>query len=222
MNTVAYQLNEPTITATQSYTWVLREAIITAIENLPFFTLFNIRRTPQLPSQSSDIPLLGVFLANEPMMPDGDANAGNIGFMHDFTISFLAVIKNNDPDESERKLDEIFWALMNGVWRDQYLTNMLDTRRYPGGAGTPDNTRFEGIIKSDRPRNTYGVAANSNETPIAQLHYNATMRYRSEFAPVITTDLLEIYRTTGIKAGDSKEEMAKRLQAQGLYVFTPE
>ena len=52
---------------------------------------------------------------------------------------------NNDPEACEEKLDQAFWVIMNRLWRDQYLMNMIDTRAYPGGVGNPDNARIEGV-----------------------------------------------------------------------------
>jgi phage gp46-like protein len=129
------------ITETQSYTWVLREALIGAL--LPLFDGFTLLRTNQKPIQKQDLPVLGAYILQEKMSPDGDLKAGNIRFIHDFQIGFSIVIANNDPDVAEQKLDAASWTLMNGLWCNAGLTNMINS-------STPDNVRFEGVLAGHR------------------------------------------------------------------------
>lgn len=197
------------ITNTQSYTWVLRETFIETLT--PLFAGYTIRRTNQVPIQAAQLPILNVYLLPERMTPDGDWNAGPIKFIHDFQIGFSIIIKNNDPDAAEQTLDAAWWTLMKGLWTTATLTNMVTS-------GTADNTRFEGVMLGAR-RFVYGSAGLNNETPVAELQYEATCRYRSTWAPVITNDLLEIDLTTGVKIGDTQEEMDQRIQVQAKYLF---
>jgi hypothetical protein len=215
-------MNAPvTITATQSYSWVLREVFIAALQRWPYFSTFTIRRTPQLPGQTDQIPLLGVYILDESMAPDGDANAGEIRFIHSCRLGFQAIIRNNDPPASEQKLDEIFWAIMNVLWRDQYILNMLDTFNPNLGAGNPDNTRIEGISRGVR-RHKWGASGAANETPIAELQYDVTFTYRSNWPPEITDDLLRIHLETAFPLGGTPEEIAAVQQVVVEYNFTPE
>ena len=84
---------------------------------------------------------------------------------------------------------------MNGLWRDQYITNMLDTWNPGAGAGNPDNTRFEGVTRGSR-KHVWGHAGLNNELPIGELQYDASIIYRAEFGPIITDDLLRIHVET--------------------------
>jgi hypothetical protein len=109
---------------------------------------------------------------------------------------------------------------MNTLWRDPYLTNLIDTRRYPGGVGNPDNVRIEGVSRGTR-RHVFGNAGLNNETPIGEMQYEATVKYSADYAPVIPDDLLQIGVRTGVKPGDTPDEMAARVQTGAEYVFEP-
>jgi hypothetical protein len=116
------------------------------------------------------------------------------------------VVVNNDPEEAERVLDWAEMALMDGLWRDQYLTNFLDSHR-PGDAPTLDNIRFESIPRG-ATRIEFGTAGQNNETPVAELRYEVSLVYRAEFAPTIEDDLLEVNIVTGLPPGGTEAERA--------------
>jgi hypothetical protein len=181
------------ITQTQSYTWVLRESFLNVLTALPYFAGFQVRRNNAEQVQPEQVPLLAVYLMPERMTPDGDADAGYNKFIHAFEIGFSVIIQNNDSDQAEQELDKAFWLIMNVLWRHADLTNMINTN-----GATPDNTRIEGITAGVR-RHVFG-AIGSNETPVAELQYEVTGTYRSEFAVIPTDDLLAIYETV-IPAG---------------------
>src|SRR6516165_7001902 len=93
------------ITATQSYSQVIRDALFATVVQLPFFQGFKARRSKQLPLQEPILPYLGVYIIGEDMMPDGDVGAGDIRFIHMLRIGFQVIIDNNDPVQSELYLD---------------------------------------------------------------------------------------------------------------------
>lgn len=183
------------ITDTQSYSEVLRDIFFARAVTLPFFRDFKARRSKMLMVQPEHIPFLGVYIIDETMMPDGDANAGCIRFVHTLRIGFSVIIENNNPVAAELKLDAAFWALMNGLWRDPFITNMLDTWNPRDGVGTPDNTRFEGVVRGMR-KHVWGNAGQNNELPIGEMQYDASVLYRADYAPIITDDLERIHVET--------------------------
>lgn len=210
----------PTITQVQSYSFVIRDMFFDKLKAAPFFAGFTGRKSKALQIMTNLIPYLGVYFVNEDMGPDGDLNAGEIRFTHQLKLGFSVLIVNNDPVASEAKLDEAFWTIMNTLWRDPYLTNLIDTRAYPGGVGNPDNVRIEGVSRGTR-RHVFGSAGKDNETPIAEMQYEATIKYSADYAPIITDNLLQIGVRTGVKAGDTPDEMAARLQTGAEYEFEP-
>ena len=48
---------------------------------MPFFANYTKRKNKMLQVQPDLLPYLGVYLLDETMTPDGDANAGNIRFI---------------------------------------------------------------------------------------------------------------------------------------------
>src|SRR5215467_10944382 len=181
------------ITKTQSYSLVIRDVFFDAVADVPYFANFTKRRSKQLQVQPENIPYLGVYIVDEQMTPDGDANAGEITFIHSLRIGFSVIEQNNDPAVTEQKLDEAFWAIMGRLWPDQYIMNMLDTRVYPSGIyASPDNTRVEGVTRGVR-RHMWGNSSLTNEMPIAELQYDVSVQYRTNWPPVITDTLDTVY-----------------------------
>jgi hypothetical protein len=172
----------PGITQTQSYTWVLRETFIATLQ--PFFAGWTIRRTNQDTILQEHLPVLGVYILNERMTPDGDWDAGEVRFIHDFQIGFSIMIANNSTDLVEQKLDAYWWTLMNGLWRNVSLMNLITSQN-------ADNTRTEGVMLGNR-RFVYGTVGKNNETPVGEIQYEATCRYRAEFGANITNTLDKI------------------------------
>jgi hypothetical protein len=192
------------VTAYQSYSQVIRDAFFAKAVKLPFFAGFTARRSKQLPIQQTHIPYLGVYIAAEDMGPDGDANAGEIRFIHRLQVCFQVIIENNDPVAAELKLDGAFWAIMNGLWRDPKLTNFINS-------DMPDNTRIEAIERGRRVH-AFGAYGANNEKPYAELSYFATVIYRAEYGATVTDDLHTIYVEFARVAKDGTVPPASEIQ----------
>jgi hypothetical protein len=177
------------ITSIQSPSFVLREVFLHKLVTLPFFQGFNIRRTRRVPVKTDQVPMLAIYLPDELMVPDGNWNASPIKFMHDFRICFSIFAANNSEAQLESTLDAGFWAIANGLWRDEYICSLIDTTNpHIGGMGNPDGVRFEGIIRGTRKWN-YGNPALNNETPLGEMQYDTTIRYRQDYPAVVTDEL---------------------------------
>lgn len=199
------------ITDTQSYSLVIRDAFFDAVSSDPFFTGYTCRKTKMLSVQSQLLPYLGVYIIDETMLPDGDANAGHIRFNHSLRIGFSVMIANNDQVAAELQIDAAFWRIMNRLWPDQHIMNLL-------ASSNPDNTRIESITRGSR-KHVFGTSGLNNETPLAELQYDVTIFHRTGWPPIITDDLEEIDITTGVKPGDSQAEMDQRPQVSRKYLF---
>jgi hypothetical protein len=201
------------ITATQSYSQVIRDAMFAALVPLPFFASFKARRSKQLPIQEPILPYLGVYIIGEEMPGDGDWNAGDIRFIHDLRLGFQVIIENNDPVAAELKLDEAYWTIMNGLWANNDLTNMIESTM-------PDNTRIEGVPRGSRSHVWGSIGA--NQQPIGELEYIATVRYRTAWFPVITDDLDQIHVEIVPLADDGTVPDVSEVQRIIIeYEFTP-
>jgi hypothetical protein len=158
---------------------------------------------------------------NETMAADGDPNAGEVRFDNTMTLGFSVIIQNNDPVQSELKLDQAFWAIMNGLWRDQYIMNLIDTTAPAGVITLPDGIVIEGV-KGGKRKHVWGNAGLNNELPIAEMSYEANILYSASFPPIITDDLLRIHQETVPLASDGTipaADVVQRIIAE--YEFDP-
>ena len=151
------------ISDTQSYTHIIRNVFFDALANDPFFADYTCRKNKMLAIQHDLLPFLGVYIIDEPMLPDGDGNAGNIRFIHSPRIGFSVMIVNNDQDACEEKLDAIFRYIELRLWGDPYINNVLDTYNPDTEIENPDNVRFESIERGMR-RYVWGNTAEQSDT----------------------------------------------------------
>jgi hypothetical protein len=181
----------------QSYSLTIRDIFFAAVSDIPYFATFIKRKCKQFQVQPENLPYLGVYILDEQMTPDGDINAGEVRFYHTLRIAFSVMIQNNDPVVTEVKLDEAFQAIMGRLWPDQYIMNMLDTMSYghPPAFQNPDNVRVEGIARGAR-RHVWGNSTFTNELPWAEMQYDVSCVFRTNWPPVITDDLLHVHVET--------------------------
>ena len=209
------------ITDTQSYGMVICDTLYAKAVTLPFFAGFKSRRTQQLPTMPEVLPYLGVYFVKEAMSADGDLNAGEVRFINDMTVGFSIIIQNNDPVESRVTLDAAYWEIMNGIWRDQYIMNLIDTSAPAGVVTLPDGIIIEGV-KSGTRKITWGTHGATNETPIAEMSYEAVVVYRAAFPPIITDDLLRIHQeTVPLRHDGTIPPVDEVLRIITEYEFTP-
>jgi hypothetical protein len=207
------------ITDTQSYGLVIRDVFHDALAlREPFFANYTVRKTRMLQVQPELLPYLGVYIIEEQMLPDGDPNATQLRFSHTLRIGFSVMVAQNDPASAEVAIDAAYWRIMNRLWTDQYIMNLLDTHNPHDGSENPDNTRIESITRGLR-RHVFGNAQLTNETPIAELQYDVSCFFRTIWWPDITHDLREMDLKTGVKIGDTQAEMDQRQQFYAKYIF---
>src|SRR5262245_52384973 len=105
------------VTDTQSYSWVILNAIFERISKTSFFSSYVCKRINRaLPIESGgpvQIPFLGIYGLEETLAPDGNANHGEIRFYHTVPIGFQIIVKNNDGDIVLQMLDQATWFIMN-------------------------------------------------------------------------------------------------------------
>ena len=210
-------VTDPGVTDVQSFAWVIRNVFFDALDRDPFFDAYVKRKTKMLAIMPNLLPYLGVYIIDETMLPDGDANAGCIRFTHTLRVGFSVMIANNDQVVAEQTLDQAFRRIMN-IWGDEYVMNLLDTFNPHIGAGNPDNTKIESITRGTR-RHVWGATSLNNETPVGEMQYDVSAFWRSDWWPVITDTLDEIAVKTGIKIGETQQEMDQRYQVGGDYIL---
>jgi hypothetical protein len=199
------------ITETQTDTLDIRDAMYNIVTGDTFFSGYTFRKTRMYPVQGDLIPYLGVYIVDELMVPDGDANAGCIRFNHTSRIGFSVIQANNDQILLELGIDAAFRKIMSLLWTNAKLVNVLHNNN-------PEGVGIESVIRGSR-KHIFGSSGLNNETPFAELQYEVNCFARSEWYPDITDTLNEIDVVTGIKPGDTQDEMDQRQQITMKYMF---
>jgi hypothetical protein len=181
------------ITEKQSFAYDIRDTFFNAVSVDPMFASFTTRKTKALPVQPGLIPYLGVYLIDETMTPDGDANAGMIRFSHTARIGFSVIVANNDPEAAEKTSDQAFLKIMALLFTDLHVMNVLQNDT--AGYNNVENVAIESITRGTR-RHIYGATGTNNETPFLELQYDVSAFFRTEWYPDITDVLDEINVTT--------------------------
>jgi hypothetical protein len=151
-----------------------------------------------LPVQPNLIPYLGVYLVDETMVPDGDANAGCIRFSHTARIGFSVIVQNNDQDAAAQAADHAFLRIMSILFTDQHIMNVLVNTNV-------EDVGIESITRGTR-KHVYGAAGVNNETPFMELQYDVSCFYRTEWYPDITDTLNEIDVTVKVNNDPDADE----------------
>lgn len=204
------------ISDTQSYSWIIHNAIFDRLSTSTFFEGFTIKRISEaLPIEAGyQIPFLGVYEGEESLAPEGQPNAGEIRFTHTMNVGVQVVVKDNDPATCLQKMDQAYWFIMNRLWRDDSFTNRLWTTM-------PDNTRFEGVQRIKK-RKRWGATGAKNETPVGILQLDIAILFKTDFYPTEFPDLERITVKTAYPAGSTPEEQLQIQQVKMVYEFTPD
>jgi hypothetical protein len=173
----------------QTFAFDVRDAMFNVVTADPYFAAYTKRKNKWLPVQTNLVPYIGVYLINEVMTPDGDANAGLIRFSHTMQIGFSVVQSNNDPLLLEQNIDQAQQKIMTLLWTDLHLMNVLQNDT--AGHNNPEDVKIESVTRATR-RHVFGQAAGNNEFPFVELEFNVNAFARSEWYPDITDTLNEI------------------------------
>jgi hypothetical protein len=173
---------------TNSFSLGMRDVFFNALAADPFFASFTKRKTPALPVMDMHLPCLGVYLVDVTMVPDGHYNAAEVRFIHHARIGFSVIVRNNDPDAAELALDTSWCRIMNVLWPN---ISKLEVNGF----------QIEGVIRGTR-RHVFGATGRDNETPIAELRYEATCVTRDAFPPPVTDDFDSVYIDTQMRSPD--------------------
>jgi hypothetical protein len=203
------------VSDTQSYSWIVLNAIFDRLSASSFFGGFACKRiSSALPIEAGNqIPFIGIFLTDETMTPDGDLNASNLRFIHQFTIGIQIVIKNNDSTAMLKTLDQASWFTLNQLFRDNTLTNRLKTTMLD------PNVCVEGLSRVRFRPDVWGLTGLKNETPVGERLFWLTYQIGSAWEPNVFPDLERIDVTTAFPVGG---DTASVDQVRVVYEFTPD
>lgn len=201
------------ITEVQTYAYDIRDAFFNLVVANPYFADFTCRKSIMLPVQQNLIPYLGVYYIGTRWTSDGDANQGCVKFSHTTRIGFSVVIANSTMDVAEQKADQAFQKILTIAYTDPHLMNPLSNNN-------PEGVKIRSITGGN-DQGRYGSPSTDNETPFVERQYEISCFYRTEWFPDITDTLNEIDVSTGVKPGDTPDEMANRQQVKIVYTLPP-
>ena len=201
------------ITETQSQAYDIRETFFNVVSADAFFQGFVAKKNRMLPVQPDQLPYLGVYFAEDIDASDGDANAACVRFSETAHIIFSVITANNDPEAAEAYSDQAYQRIRTVLWTDLNVMNVWNRKNVEG-------VMIESIVRTTR-RHIFGNAGQNNETPWIDMQYGVQAFYRTEWFPDITDTLNEIDVSTGMKPGDTAEEMANRQQVNVVYTLPP-
>ena len=199
MSTLFYELEEPQRTwptlfipqpkpdpqqQIQSYGYLIHETMfLTLAEREPLFKDYKMkRRTKVVPVKPNQLPYLGVYMGREDMGPDGDANATDIRFSHSLPITFSVILAHNNEDDTNRMLDQAYQRIMQRIFRDPWIVNVLRTVNPWSHLVNQGDVKIESVIRGRR-EHFFGLAGGNNETPFAEMRYTMTVAFRSSWDP---------------------------------------
>ena len=203
------------ISDTQSYPWIVLNAVFDRLSTSSLFSAFNCKRIAAALQIDAglQVPFLGVFLGEEQNVPDGELGTGDIRFISNFVIGVQIVLKNNDPAVMLAQLDRAYWFAVSQILRDNSLTNRLKT-------SLPDNVTLEGFPRIHVRPDVWGLTGARNETPVGERIFWMTYQLRTWFAPTDFPDLERITVTTAFPLGDY--EPGEIQQVKVVYEFNPD
>lgn len=187
----------------RSYSILVRDNIVAAIKVMPFFDGFYFTTNKSLQIQPEQIPFCGVYLIQELMAPEGDADAGEVRFRTSARFGFSVIVQNNSGEQAEYTLDDAFVAL---------TAMFADNKLYNNPAA-----RIQGFAAGSR-QHIFGSIIQDQETPIAELRLELTCDLGTiTYPPVVVDDLNVIHIKTQYPGGDTQEEIDRRQQVEAEY-----
>ena len=155
-----------------SHTTAIREAIYDRLSTLTGYATIRKQGTPTL--SVDDLPALSIFLADERLDPDGDANAGPPKFGVTATIIVAVSRGFNDPSVIDGIIDSDI---------DAIETTLLTDPTFAGFAAD-ESFRFESINGMRRRR----IYEKDGESYFLELQLEFQFFYRWIYNPVINDD----------------------------------
>lgn len=188
---------------------LVRDKILSSVKEMSFFESFaKFSTNKSLQIQPENLPFCGVYLLQELMVPEGDADAGEVRFRTSTRFGFSVIVQNNDADVAEYLLDDAFMAL-TGMFADNKVYNNPEAR-------------IQGFTAGSR-QHFFGAMGQDNETPISELRFEMTCDLGTiTYPPFVPDDLKVIHIKTQYPLGDTQEEIDQRQQVEAEYDLFPD
>jgi hypothetical protein len=164
--------------------WLERMKIIP-----PFNAAVKVARTNAKPTQPEHLPFLAGYFLSESAGPLGDPNTGEPRFHLTLKLGFSWIVKNDDPEAAEDKLDEAHWAFMKMLHDPDWHIIVPPDPAIPNSG-----IRIESILGFEHER-YYGTVGKNNEMPIAEMRMEMEFFHSSVFDPIIS-DTFQVFHST--------------------------
>jgi hypothetical protein len=183
-----------------SCSYIICDGILQRLKAVPTFQ--SVRRwstTPMLRVQSqieaNQLPYVGLYLMEESMLPDGDANHGEPRFHHSVKIGFQVIITSPDDAAAKANLDSAHWTILRLLEYERWHTfpSTGDFMINPW-TGIREPVRIEAVTRGSR-KERYGNRMINNEAPLAELEMDLTLTHRTYFPPIIPDSLGKVHVT---------------------------
>jgi len=203
-----------------SYGEAVRDRLLSEAMRLPFFASFMPVTTRGRPIATEDLPILGCYLGEESMVPEGDGRAANISFICTLRLNWSIMVAESNKEAAEHRLECAYVALLYGLWGNPYLTSHGDTFDPDLNVGTRYNARFS-MLPRQSARTVWGAFLLNNETPVAEKQWEIQVTYTRDVSPRIVHTLDEIDITTRFPPHRTPEQIETIQQIRQLITFTP-
>ncbi|MGV1793855.1 hypothetical protein [Rhizobium sp. A37_96] len=171
-----------------SHTTAIREAIYNRLSNLPGYATIRKQGTPTL--AVDDLPALSIFIADERLDPDGDANAGPPKFGVTATIIVAVSRGFDDPSVTDGVIDSDIDAIESTLLTDPTFV----------GFAADQSARFESINGIRRRR----IFEKEGESYFLELQLEFQFFYRWIYNPVINDN----FTTLSVTAKPNNDDAA--------------
>ena len=171
-----------------NHTTAIREAIYSRLEGLTGYKTIRKQGTPTL--SVDDLPALSIFIADERLDPDGDANAGPPKFGVTATIIVAVSRGFDDPSVTDGIIDVDIDSIENTLMTDPTFV----------GFGTDKAAMFESISGIRRRR----IFEKEGESYFLELQLEFQFFYRWIYDPVISDN----FSTLSVTAKPNNDDTA--------------
>ena len=175
-----------------SPSYIIANGILGRLKAVPTFQ--SVRRWSvgpfmrvQSQLQADQIPFVGVYLMEETMGPDGDANHAEPRFLHTVKLGFSVIITAPNETVALQNLDSAHWTIMNLLTNERWAKFPAD-----GAWNNQEPIRIESVTRGAR-KHVFGNRMINNDTPTAELQMDLTVCHRTSFPPIIPDTLNTIH-----------------------------
>jgi len=184
-----------------SYPMMVHRGLLSRVMNFPFFApSFTFTGNKAVTIQPESIPFCGVYLLQEFLAPDGDANAGEPRFRTSVRYGFSVIVQNNDPVLAEEMLDRAYQALTIGLFSDSTLYNnsFFKIQAFLGGIR----------------QHVFGHISANQEIPIAELRWELMCDLGVIDYPPDVPDVLEVINLQTVYPSQDKKDTTRQVHVE--------